>query len=507
MTGAAERALALRFREVIVDLAKIVDDASPIYSTSSGFRSAFDSPVSRDLADISVVAQHVGVLVRSATEQALSEPRPLLSLSAEFVDLDKDDDSGAGLLGNTSLLASPALAAGNERARQAWAALANSWFDEAERLFVEGAKQTPTDAYMWYGAGLAACAIDQSRAADHLLAASRYLLPGDPAGSAYTTIMAASLKEAAGEVSAARSSLLARIQELDMLCPVLSLHLARLGPDRKNRISEALLADPMLEADVVALGFDPTGELAKQRRERTERELALLDYSIAELRRLGDGAASPDEVGNPPAATRPDHGLTEDRLSLVQLEVDLWCKVDLCRQEMKRAETLVQANEIERQKRESELEALIQTADSDLDSQATMPFFVVSMLAATAIIVVYLAAQQMAASAPGVGGLIVSVAWVVQIVLLGWAGHRFVTTWWPHRRFPQAREAKLRVPQFERTVGDLREAEFEHRRRHRQAAQAAELRLQRVLDRRDFLIPARPHFDPSASDLDPHNLA
>lgn len=520
MVGAAERALSLHFREIVDDLVQVVDGAQPMYATSSGFRYSFDPSASRDVADTSAAAKQVGVQLRSVAEQPFdpppgsapgtvqrrppteaerpadmgtssSDPWPSASVAASISAATRSpspaqDPPPAGP-GTQTLLTVPATVAGRERAGQGCEALANGWYVEAEQLFLDGAEYTPIDPFVWFGAGLAAAEVDPGRAGDHLVLAGRYLLADDPAGAAYAFVLAAGLKETAGDARAARQLLQAGQLDLPIACPSISLHLARLGPERNGRIGEALAVDPMLEVDVAALGFDVEGELVKQRLERTERELSLLDFSIAELRRVDGGSSWPDNSALVEASD-------DQALSLIQIEIALWRKVEDCQQEIEIAQRLVAEKGDLRRDREADLARMIEIAEADLVNRTTVPFFVVSMIAAASVVLTFVAGRSLATSIPSLRLLFVLAAWLVQIVLVGWAVRRFYTAFWPHRRFRRARQAKIFLPQLEWEVSQLRETEFEYHRRFVRASQDAELKIRRIIDRREFLIPKRPTF-------------
>ena len=528
--GAAERALSGRHRAIVDDLRLVVDWPTVPYPTSSGFRFVFDPSVTRDVIDMSAVAQDLGVLVRVTGEQPLVVP-PLIEIS-ELDQVEVDDGvgsgedgpledsveswppraslSGLGAAGQPgaadqapavlrdeevvarALLNVPAGVAAREKARLACRAFQNEWFVEAEDLFLSGTSLTPTDSFLWFGAGLAASRIDAARAAEHLEKASRYLLPVDPAGSTYVAILAAAYWEAIDDLRSARALLRRQASDLSTPCPSLSLHLARLGPDRQSQVAEALAVDPLVEADLVALRFE-CAEALDERGRRTKEELSRLEFSISELGKV-DGA--------PP---RPDQGSATDEtpegdvLPLTSLEAQLWRKVKTCEAEIDKARDVVQERERTRRAKEDEVARLVELAKTDLSHHTAVPFFIIAIAIAVAIVAAFIVGRLLASQIPALSVLTMIVTWMVEIALVVLAARKFFQAWWPCRSYGRARHAKTALPKLEWEAAQLRQSEFEMNRRFNRASQDAELRIRRVIDRRRFLIPSRPEFEPESA--------
>ncbi|MCP4226407.1 MAG: hypothetical protein GY773_23975 [Actinomycetia bacterium] len=519
--------MSTRHRAIVDDLRLTVGWSTPPYPTSSGFRFVFDPSVSRHLVDSSAIAQQVGVFVRAAGEQPLAVP-PLIEVS------DPDGlevEEGLGVEGGTlsggpggswntssddgeassqprpgtvekkslvlqaeeeaarALLTVPASVAAREKAKLACRAFDNEWFAEAEELFMAGTTLTPTDSFLWFGAGLAASRVDAARAAEHLEKASRYLLPVDPAGSTYVALLAAAHWEAIDDMRSARALLKRQASELNTPCPSLSLHLARLGPDRQSRVGEALIVDPLLEPDITALGFE-CPEAFIERRQRTERELSLLEFSISELRKVDGGPSWPDE------SISDDGADDRDDLPLTKLEAELWRKVRICEAEIGTARKVVQERERTRLAKEDEVAHLAEVARHDLSHYVAVPFFVTAVAIAVAIVAAFIAGRLLASQLSPLSLPIMIVTWAVELALVALAGRQFVQAWWPHRSYRRARAAKAALPKLEWEAAQLRQSEFEVNRHFNRASQDAELRIRRVIDRRWFLIPNRPEFEP-----------
>jgi hypothetical protein len=367
--------------------------------------------------------------------------------------------------------------------------LERGWFEEAAELFLEATALLPTDPFPWFGAGLAASRFDQVAAADHLARSSRYLGPDDPAGAAYTTIVAAALLEESGDVRAARHLLQRRVEELNIACPAISIHLARLGPITSGHVDDALLVDPLLDADVTVLGLDPEGESVRRRRQRTGHELSRMAYSIGELRKVGGNGqrVEPDEPGFDDGAELP----------LARSEIQLWRKITSCRREIERAWFSVEEREAARRQAERELVSTRELAATDLDLRVAVPFFASCVVSAAAVVAVTVASRLLAASSAW-SGLATAAAWSTIAGLVFLIGLRFVEVIWPRRNFGAAREAAGAVPGLEWEVTKLRNEEFEARRRFERARQDAELRIRRIIDHRTFVVPHRPNFLTSA---------
>jgi hypothetical protein len=494
------------------------------FESSSAFRFVSDGTTTRDVADASAVAQELAALIRAVTEQPFwlpagapeaaaadpaspgvgsggADPAPAgadlaasavrgLGLEAPGEDIGPDELWSRSPTASV-LLAQPAAVAGRERAEQGCQALDNSWYREAADLFLEGTRQTPTEPALWFGAGLAASRHDPSLAADHLARASRYLLAGDPAGSAYAAIVAAALHESTGDAPAARRLLQRCRDELDQPCPAISLHLARLGGGRRGHLADALLVDPLLEADVRALRLDPGGEVAAVRRARTELEIRRLDESIAALRDVGAG--QPIRPGDSPGAgsVRPPE---PGQFPLIQLEFRLWRKLEASQQEIEHAGRAVDHCQQARRAIEDDLGATARLAMTDLAQRTTIPFFLFSLGAALAVVVTFAGSRLLAEAAPVIGPLAGAVAWLSRALVVVLTARQFVRVWWPHRRYSEARRAKMRIPHLEWEVSQLRSTEFEARRRYDRARQDAELRMRRIVDRRQALVTRRPRF-------------
>lgn len=502
VVGAAERALSSRHRAIVEDLRLITDRLKAPYSSASAFRHAYDDAASRDVADTSAVAHQLGVLIRAMTEQAFGIAPSVGSRTSRQEGIGSSEslvaatvaggrqDRGAGLtsvLTSDSPLTVPASLAAREKAEQGCRALESAWYGEAEELFCEGTIFLPTEPLLWFGAGIAASFQDPVRGAVHLERAGRYLLPTDPAGSAYTAILAAGLREGADDARGARRLLQQQLVDLNVTCPTISLHLARIGPDRNRHVSDALGADPMLDADLLALGIDAE-EATKERRRRTERELNALEYSISELRKVDGGPAWPDETTT---GDRLDDG---DGLSLVRLEVLLWRKIRACESEVDNARRVVQDQERARRQKEAEVALATEAATADLLHRTAVPFFFSAVLIAMGVVGLLLLGQILVSAAPSMATPITVAVWLGQLGLIALAVRLFLQAWWPHRSYGRARRAKDALPHLEWEAAQLRQGEFDVRRRFNRASQDAELRIRRVIDRRHFLVPERPTF-------------
>jgi hypothetical protein len=571
LVGAAERALNGRHREIIERLRRAVETVPP-YQSSSGFRFAYDPTAPRDIADASAVAQHLGVFIRAAVEQPLIVP-PVDDLAAGGTAVEDDGgvgvepsvrgadpdlgDTGSGVVAEvpgsaestTVVLTAPDRSVARDKAEQGCRALDNGWWAEAEELFVSGAASTPTDALLWFGAGLAASHLDADRAAEHLERASRYLLPTDPAGATYAILLAAAHREAIDDRGGARLLLLGHAEALTSPCPTLSLHLARLGPeaDRAERVTEALASDPLLEADLAALGFD-RGGLVEARLVRSREEAALVEGVVAALRRVdggpgwtdeppsedghalgGDGAApegaapsttsaveppsdgSPDGTGTDPSAdagpatgprlrlvgdpSAPPESHPEGELALTACEIGLWRQVEVCEEELVRAREAVEVRERARQDTDREIARLHEVARTDLNHLVAVPFFISAVAIAVAIVALFVAGRLMASRLEGLSAVITGFTWLGIMGLVALAGYQLFRAWWPHRTYPEARRALVVLPQREWEASRLRQSEFNIHRRFNRASQEAELRMRRITHRRSFLVPRRPTFD------------
>ncbi|MFV0526694.1 MAG: hypothetical protein ACK5RL_19595 [Acidimicrobiales bacterium] len=282
MTGPAEEAIRRRFGPVIDQLGEVLGDGGLPTASSSAFRFVVDDRARRDQADVSAVAASIGVVMRAVTDQPVDEA--LLPVVV--------GDATGGF---------PAATAARELAVRAGQALRRGWDREATRLYVEAAERLHTDPILWFGAGLAASHREPATAVDYFLDASRFLEPDDPGAAAYAAILAAVVAEDSGDVRRARRLLRERSAALPRPCPALTLHLARLGPPRLPELGAALFADPMVEADLAALGLDRDGTVGDQRRRRTEREIGQLNQAIEELYRLAGTGDADGPVGPGPA--------------------------------------------------------------------------------------------------------------------------------------------------------------------------------------------------------------
>ena len=533
MPGAAERTISVQYRGVVDELKSLAGGTRPSYAGSSAFRFAIDRSAGRAVADVSAVALEAGVLLRAVQEETLRPPDPWIAPPAPLPDgfpptganpvvggpapgaggpggdpggaaaagpMPSGPETGGGrpppdradapdgVVGaRNALLTGIDSAAAKEKAVLGCRALERGWFEEATEIFLEGASLLPTDPFAWFGAGLAASRFDQAKAADHLARASRYLGPDDPAGAAYVAIVAAALLEEAGDVRAARQLLQRRVEELNITCPTISLHLARLGPVTSAHVSDALLVDPLLDVDVTVLGLDPEGESLRQRRQRTEHELSRLAYSIGELRKVGGGGQPPDP--EPP----PDDG----RFLLAGAEIQLWRKISACQREIERARFAVEEREAARREKERELTAARDTAAGDLDIEVALPFFASCVVSSGAVVAAMVTSRLVAGAAPSLAFLATAVAWVTIVGLVVLMVLRFVEEIWPRRNFSAARDAKGTLAGLEWDVSQLRNEEFEARRRFERARQDTELRIRRIIDHRRFVVPRRPAFAPT----------
>ncbi len=487
VTGSAERAISEAHRTTVDRLAVLTNEVQPCYRSSSGFRFTYDRSVRRHVADSSALAQQLGLLTA-----AMAEPQFLLRSgpepgTAQPGAVDRGDGVGRGIATETRLTV-PATVAAREKAQQACRALGQGWCTEAEELFLAGTELTPTDPFVWFGAGLAASKLGHPRAGDHIARAARYLLADDRAGAAYAFILAAGLHEQAGNRPQARSVLRDGLAQLNKACPAISLHLARLGPDRSSRLQEVLDVDPMMEADILAIGLYPGPDLIAERYGRIEADIGRVEDSIAALRGVDGGPSWTDPPRPVEAPAKPS------RLPLCEHEIALATRLRDCEAEIVTARRVVEERVVARRSREQTWSANAELARSDLVNRITIPVFAKCAALAVALLLVAGVARPARAALPGAGIVVDSAIWLLVLGLVYAAGRLAVTTWWPRRAYQAAREAKLTMPQLRFEAAQLREQEFHARRRFNQASQDAELKIQEIRNRRDFLAPRRPRF-------------
>lgn len=472
--GTVVAALSARFADLTAELRFLAGPNPPLYPSASAFRFTWDPEHGGQAAAASALAQELDLTIAAMTDgvDLLIVPAPAA-----------DPVTGAGL---AALLATPATMAAHEKADQGCRALARGWFEEAEQLFVAGARLDPTDPGLRFGAGLAAWRLRSVRAAGHFNLASRYLAATDQPGSAYVAILAAAVQERLGDAAKAHLMLTEAAARLDGPCPAIILHLARLEPDRRSWGESALNVDPMLEADLLALGLQPDREVSTEHRFRIEWEINQLERAIAEVRRLDGGSGWPD------AAPSRSFGRDVDHLLVAQGELALAAKVASCRAAVDVARSLLEERAAQRQAREA---AWLQEADearAELRHRTVAPVFVACLVLAVAGLVVALGGRLAMRAVPAADGIIATVAHLALAGLLGGAAWLFVTTWWPHRRHRSARRAGEDLPQLRFEAAALREEEFDLRRRIRRAAHDVESRLARIAERRTAVVPRRP---------------
>lgn len=398
-------------------------------------------------------------------EQAATGDAPEASLDPDVQEPDRDPD------------AQPI-----DDEEQACEALDHGWWPEAEALFLACAEAAPTEPFPWFGAGLAASHLDADRAADHFEKAARYLIPHDQPGAVYTTLLAAAHREAIDDRPGAIRLLRQQAEELSTACPTLALHLARIDTDPERWVDEALSRDPLLEPDLLALGL-ATPERIDERRRLVEDAVRRLESSIDELRQVDGGPAWTDD--------RPITALSP--LSLVEQEMALWRTVRACEAELARAQELVAGQERARQAKQDEVDRQDEIAGTDLTHLTALPFFITALAIAVAMGTVLVIGVLLSARAQG-SGAVLALTWLFEAILVGLGVQQFLRAWLPHRHYPLARQAVDHLKQLEWEVSELRQSEFEVRRRFRRASQNTEIRLDRIRDRRSFLVPTRPTF-------------
>ncbi len=472
--GAVVDALSVRFGDLAAELRFLAGPNPPLYPSASAFRFAWDPEHGGQAVAASALAQDLDLTIAAITDGVTVgvEPGP-----------DVDPAAGPGL---ATVLATPAAMAAREKAEQGRRALAQGWHEEAEELFRAGARFDPTDPGLRFGAGLAAWRQGSVRAAHHFALASRYLAATDQPGSAFVAILAAAVQERLGDVARARQTLIDAAARLDGPCPAITLHLARLEPDRRSWGDAALTVDPLVEADLVALGLPPDREVSTEHRFRIEWEINQLERAVAEVRRLAGGSGWPDAA--PPRSL----GRDVDHLMVAQGELALAAKVASCRAALDAARAVLDDRAAQRQAREAAWQHEADEAKADLRHRTVSPVFAACLVLAMAGLVVALGGRLAMRALPGAGTAIAVVARFALFGFLVGAGWLFATTWWPHRRFRSARRADDELPRLRFEASVLREEEFELRRRVRRAAHDVEARLARIAERRAAVVPRPP---------------
>jgi len=518
VSGAVARALNLRHRPIVDELCLLTGLLTARYESSSGFRSVFDRSDVAAVEESSAVAHALDLFIKEARGQRLEVPNlrgepesgtglvegdPAPATGLDQLELDGMDQVGGGLRSGGRLgaggrgavlavLELPAATAARERVELARRALDNGWYHEAERLFFSATALVPTEPLLWFGAGIAAANGDDdgdlARASRHLERAGRYLQPVDPSGSTYVVLLASALAEQSGHLDRARGLLRQQARDLAAPCPALSVHLARLGSKARHHIDKALTHDPLLEADVAALGLIDNMLLDDGRR-RIEDELATLDHCIDELRTLNDGLGRSD----PPPAADPDPG--DGSLVLVELEVALWRKLGVAESELAEARRGIQGRVEARNAKEQQVSALTQLADADL-GHAVAVRFAQSAVGIALVMLGWFVAGRLAAEHLGpLAAAVAMLSWLAQLALVMRAVRLFVRAWWPCRSYRRARLAKAALPRLTTEATSLRRGEFEARRQYRLVSCDTRSRMQRVADRRRSVVPQRPTFD------------
>jgi len=472
--GAVVAALRTRFDDLTAEMRFLAAPNPPLYPSASAFRFTWDPEHGGDTTAASALAQELDLAIEAMTGSVDLEVVPTPAADAA---------TGAGL---AALLGAPATMAAHEKAEQGCRALARGWFEEAEQLFVAGARLDPTDPGLRFGAGLAAWRQRSVRAADHFNLASRYLAATDQAGSAYVAILAAAVRERLGDAAEAHRMLTEAAARLDGPCPAITLHLARLEPDRRSWGEAALSVDPMLEADLLALGLQPDREVSTEHRFRIEWEINQLERAIAEVRRLDGGPGWPDE------GPSRSFGSDVDHLLVIQGELALAAKVASCRTAVEAARSLLDERAAERRAREAAWQQEADGARAELRHATVAPVVAACLVLAVAGLVVALGGRLAMRAVPAADVAISAMAHLALIGLLAGAAWLFATTWWPHRRYRAARQARQGLPQLRFEAALLREEEFALRRRIRRAAHDVESRLARIAERRTAVVPRRP---------------
>lgn len=520
--GTAETELVTAHRPLVDELRRMAGGLRPPYESSSAFSFAFDATSGRDAADMSAAAFRITAGLTSAFEQPLftpdgPEPGPVQPTSptpagpaeqsaeteeppvtaerpAETTTQPASGENGAppteepALPSTEALLSQPTAVTSRELAERATRALEKGWYRDAERLFIAATEANQTDPYSWYGAGLAAKDRNERQAAAYFMRAARYLQEDDPAGSAYAALVATELLESTGRVETAQKVLRTYADQQDGPCPAVSLHLARLERDRAAELLEkAITADPMMEADVIAVDPNAGQNAIRARREATEREMKRLEDAILGLRRVGgippNPLAAPDRVAEP-----------SDRLSLAWAEINLWQRIEQCEADIDDARRRFEDRQYRREEAEDIEAKQARIAAGDLLSTATLPFFVFSLAIAAAVLATYGVGRWVAAASPRFAAPISLGMWFVILCLLVLGCYTFAGVWQPAREIALARTAKAELPVHEFLVAQRRYDEIEVRRSYRNASQQAELVIQRTIGRRTAIVPRRPQF-------------
>jgi len=476
--GTVVSALLARFGDLADEMRFLAGPNPPLYQSASAFRFAWDPEQGGETAAASALAQELDLTIAAMTEGVYLQIAP--GPTADPVD-------SAHPANLADLLATPATMAAHEKAEQGCRALARGWFEEAEQLFVAGARLDPTDPGLRCGAGLAAWRRRSVRAADHFNLASRYLAATDQAGSAYVAILAAAVQERLGDVARAHQLLVEAADRLDRPCPAITLHLARLEPERRSWGEAALDVDPMVEADLLALGLQPDREVSTEHRFRIEWEINQLERAIAEVRRLDRTSGRPDD-----AAPSRSLGRDVDHLLVAQGEVALAAKVASCQAAVDVARSLLEERSAQRQAREAAWQHEADEARAELRHRTVAPVFAACLVLAVAGLLVALGGRLAMRAVPAADTAIATLAHLVLIGLLAVAAWLFTTTWWPHRRYRSARRACGELPHLRFEAAVLREEEFDLRRRIRRAVHDVDTRLVGIAELRAAVVPRRP---------------
>lgn len=492
MPGPAEQVIRAEHQDVVDSVRAVVATPTAMYRSASAFRFVFEPTVRCSSIDSSAVAASLGVLVDAAIDLPLSDLLIGCPTTATDEEIGQGPGSsyadpwaaGAVVTAERQVAAAVASAVGDDVA-EGCRAFENGWYEEAEDAFLRGANRRCTDPLPWFGAGVAAAKLDPVRAATHLVRAGRYLLPVDPPGSAYVTIVAAALHEQAGEKPTAVRLLLDGVKAIDAPCPGLLLHLARLDDDPESRLADALACDALLDADIQALGIDG-GDAAKEKRRGLEREFRELDASIEALRRLDGGPAWSDD------STLEDPLASGEGLSLARLEVLLWGRVDACRDAVAAGGRLVDDLEAARRAKEADVVAAKHQADTDLVHHTATRFFFSSLLIAFSIIGLLVVGELFRSVVhPGAVSIVIGIG---QLALLAQAVNLFLRMHRPRRSLRRARQAKSDLPRLQAQAAVLRNNEFETAKRFRRINHDAQAVLGEITGRRSFVVPARPTF-------------
>ncbi|MEL7207389.1 MAG: hypothetical protein AAGK32_04005, partial [Actinomycetota bacterium] len=319
--------------------------------------------------------------------------------------------------------------------------------------------------------------------------------------AAYVHIVAAALREQERDRPAAQALLASALDQLGEPCAAISLHLARLADDPAPHLRRALETDPLLEADLLALGLEGTSTALVERRRQSADELGWLEYSMAELRRVDGGPRFPEPAETP----EPEPGT--GALPLARLEVQLWSKLRRCEEQIRQARHIVSIRQEARQDKEHEISAATELAKGDLDYQTAVPVLIAAVMVAAGLLASFVVAGPASTWAPVPLWLVGAWLFVGRIGMVVFFVWLVVFLTWPRRHFRRARRAREELlPRLEWQASQLRRSEFEARRRFSNANQAAELGIRRIVDRRRQLLPRRPSF-PVGSDLGPPSRA